>query len=66
MSEKTVKTRKCHVCYVCKKKIEKGDTAVFVQTKEPRYDDKDFSTQVGIIYTNIWAHIRCVQGRPIR
>lgn len=53
-TEKTVTTRKEHICGCCSSKIEKGTKAYFVKSRFPRFDDANI--QIGISYVSAYYH----------
>ena len=51
--DKIVTTRKDHECCYCRRVIPKGSKALYIEGKEPRYDD-EFEDQIGIKYYRVW------------
>jgi len=62
MKEKTVKTRKIHLCEVCGEEIEIGTRALLIEDKCPRHkQETPFNEiQVGIQYYRGYLHLKCV------
>jgi len=63
---KIVKTRKIHLCKQCGKKINIGESALYVEKRLPTYEvnpNKHWRDieQVGIEYYKYYVHIECME-----
>lgn len=65
--EKIVKTRKKHICCICKKTIRKKTDAYYWEYKNPKnkniFDSEGYfinEIQIGIEYHKDYAHEKCV------
>ena len=52
--EKTIIVRKDHICCNCDNKIGKGEKAIFLSERVPRFDIDDY--QIGIEYLKWYFH----------
>ena len=65
--EKVIKTRKIHVCDICKTDIFIGSNAIYIESKTPEYDIKTSSydyegKQIGICYNKYYFHEDCIDN----